>query len=617
MKNKRLIGLCLTLFGLVLIYVGTYAYYVKVVNGTITGKSGAFIFDVLHNNNTFTSIDLYDTITGTPSVESSDKVIVPGDKGSFVLNLTGVGSSSDIEYTIMFNESNIPANMKFYFDENKTEVLDMETNKIYGYLDKDGSMEKEYTIYWEWPYDSGRYNDLDYEYANKTINIDVKVEGVQSNDGILVYGVKRDTSSTSTAWERVGNSIGLEANAVLPTSSSNVADTDVVNDFDNIYPWSEIKSYNYNADTRKVTAWYGDSNFSFDGSNGEVLTYIPGFYYKREVVDGVEYQYISKYEQDGYLYSEPFSVGRYKMSGGIDAYYSSGSSGSSGFNPSSYKKDSNNMELMTDANDLVFTGKSVNGVYPSASNTIAVFRESASKLGTDFSLLDYHWYVLQMLYLVEYADYDSQAKLGLGVTENYDDNTYYGAVIMGGTDSLGMKSGCLVNDGKHSMIYRGIEDIYGNTVDFLDGINIKNYQAYINYDFTTYQSDVFDGNYNALGYVNKSFGDDYGGGWITKVGYDSNNPLIGLPTDIDANNTIDNPSGINDRYWGYTGNLVLMVGGASDYGNIAGLWFSFANIGSGSDYDNVGSRLIRHQTSGGREVANLQNDSSSGSGGRK
>ena len=581
MKNKRLIGLSLTLFGLVLMYVGTYAYYVRVVNGTITGKTGAFTFDVLHNNKTFTSIDLYDTITGTPSVESSDKVIIPGDKGSFVLTATGVGSSSDIEYTIMFNGSSTPSNMKFYLDEAKTKVLDVETNKIYGYLDKNGSMVKEHTIYWEWPYDSGRYNDLDYEYANKNISIDVKVEGKQSKDGMLVYGVRRNTSSTSTAWERVGDSIGLEANAVLPTSSTTVADTGVVNDFDNIYPWSEIRSYNYNANTRKVTAWYGDSNFAFDGSNGEVLTYIPGFYYKREVVDGVEYQYISKYEQEGYSYSEPFSVGRYKMSGGAD---SGGTIGN------------------------VFTGKSISGVYPSGSANLPTFRESASKLGTDFSILDYHYFVLQMLYLIEYADYDSQSVLGKGVTKNYEGHHYYGEIIMGGTDSLGMKSGCLVNDGKHSMIYRGIEDIYGNNWDFLDGINIKDYQAYINYDFKTYKSDVFDGNYKALGYVNKSFGDNEGFGWITKLGYDSNNPLIGLPTEVDINNTdSNNPSGIKDAYEAAPGDKILIVSGPYASGNSAGLWFSEAYIGSDSDKSGVGSRLIRHQTSGGREVANLQN----------
>ena len=595
MKNKRLIGLSLTLFGLVLIYAGTYAYYMRVVNGTITGKTGAFTFDVLHNNETFTSIDLYDTITGTPSVESSDKVIIPGDKGSFVLTAAGVGSSSDIEYTIMFNGSNVPSNMKFYLDEGKTKVLDVETNKIYGYLDKNGSMVKEHTIYWEWPYDSGRYNDLDYEYANKNISIDVKVEGKQSKDGMLVYGVKRNTSATSTAWERVGDSIGLEANAVLPASSTTVADSNVVNDFDNIYPWSEIKSYNYNANTRKVTAWYGEANFKFDGSNGEVLTYIPGFYYKREVVDGIEYQYISKYEQEGYSYSEPFSVGRYKISGGKDANHTVNTS-----NGSSNSK----VELMLNdgGGSNVFKARSISGIYPSASATISVFRESASKLGTDFSILDYHYYVLQMLYLIEYADYDSQAKLGKGVTENYKGNNYYGAIIMGGTDSLGMRSGCLVNDGKHSMIYRGIEDIYGNTADFLDGINIKDYQVYINYDFTTYWSDTFDGNYKELGYVNAN-----SGGWITKLGYDSNNSLIGLPTEVDTTNTNQfTPSGIKDTYYGSSGDKILSVGGTSYISSDAGLWFSDAEYGSVRGNADIGSRLIRHQTSMSREVATLQ-----------
>ena len=557
MKNKRLIGLSLTLFGLVLMYVGTYAYYMRVVNGTITGKTGAFTFDVLHNNETFTSIDLYDTITGTPSVESSDKVIVPGDKGSFVLTATGVGSSTDIEYTIMFNGSSTPSNMKFYLDEAKTKVLDVETNKIYGYLDKNGSMVKEHTIYWEWPYDSGRYNDLDYEYANKNISIDVKVAGKQSKDGMLVYGVKRDTSSTSTAWERVGDSVGLEANAVLPASSTTVADTGVVNDFDNIYPWSEIRSYNYNANTRKVTAWYGEANFKFDGSNGEVLTYIPGFYYKREVVDGVEYQYISKYEQEGYSYSEPFSVGRYMMS------------------------------LVPNYEKECYVASSNNGG-KFISDKIGKLREYASELGSDFSILDYHYFVIQMLYLIEYADYDSQSKLGLGCVSGF---------AGGSTDELGMKSGCLYNDGTHSIIYRGIEDIYG-CWQYVDGINIKDGQAYINYDFTTYWSDTFNENYKSLGYINKTY-TRYGYGYITKVGYDSDNPLIGLPIDAESNsNKI-----IGDGYF-YSNNnsvdvnFIFAVGGSTrDYNSgisinndIVGFW-AYASYFQSSIAGH--SRLIR------------------------
>ena len=240
-------------------------------------------------------------------------------------------------------------------------------------------------------------------------------------------------------------------------------------------------------------------------------------------------------------------------------------------------------------------GRSKNGVYPSASATISDFRERASMLGNEFSILDYHWYVLQMLYLVEYADYDSQTKLGKGVTENNDD-----AIIMGGADSLGMKSGCLINDGAHSMIYRGIEDIYGNTFDLLDGINIRNHQAYINYDFTTYESDVFDGNYKALGYVNVNLN---GSGFITKLGYDSNNPLIGLPTEVDATNTdFSNPTGIKDAYIATSGDLILLVGGAYAYSSNPGLWFSGAASRSADDDYAVGSRLVRHQTGTGREV---------------
>ncbi len=584
MKRNKIYGLSFLLLVLTFIYIGTYAYYMRVVEGKIKANTGAFTFDVLYNNATFKEVDLANT-TGI----SNKTVIVPGDKGSFDLVAKGSGSNVDIEYTITFNGSNVPSNMIFYLDENKTKVLDIETNTIEGVLLTSGTMEKTHTIYWEWPYDSGRYNELDYEYQDKSIEIGVSITGKQVTETNLIYGIKRDTNSTSTGWERIEASIGLEANAVLPESgATTTANTDVKNDFDKIYPWSNIRSYNYDASKKKVTAWYGDSNFKFDGSNGEVLTFIPGFYYKREVVNEVEYQYISKYEQSGYSYSEPFSVGRYKIS-----------RASSLSNTSS--NDNGKIELMAQQNGYVDAGSfdintenisSRSGSKPLTSQKIGYFREYASKLGSDFSILDYHYYVLQMLYLVEYADYDSQTKLGKGVTNSN------GGAILGETDELGMKSGTLINDGAHSMIYRGIEDIYGNTFDFLDGINIRNYQAYINYDFTTYESDVFAGNYQALGYVNVN-----GSGFITKLGYDSNNPLIGLPTEIDATNTDgSNPTGIKDAYIATTGDLILLVGGAYAYSSNTGLWISSAASGSADDDYAVGSRLVRHQTRTGREV---------------
>ena len=555
MKKNKIIGLSLVLLFLVVIYASTYAYYMRVVNGTISANTGAFTFDVLHNNATFKEINLYDTMD-SPSVVSSDKVIVPGDKGKFDLVAKATNSSVDIEYTIGFKSSNIPSNMKFYLDENKTKVLDIETNTINGFLDVSSTSSKTHSIYWEWPYDSGRYNDLDIEYANKSFTVDVTTVGKQSKDGIMTYGIKRNTNSTSTAWERIEDSIGLEANANLPESSTTVANTNVKNDFDNIYPWSEIKSYNYNANTRKVTAWYGDSNFKFDGSNGEVLTYIPGFYYKREVVNGVEYQYISKYEQEGYSYSEPFSVGRYKMSESTTISQTNTSS-------------SGNIELMFDIvqqpcddkckADRIINVKTSNGSKPLVSQKITMLRESASKLGSDFSMMDYHYFVIHMLYLVEYADYNFDSKLtgnaGFSKSSSY---------TLGGTDSLGMQSGYLESNSSSYAIYRGIEDFFFEE-EAIDGINIKDNYAYINYDFTTYLFDKYDGNYKIINY---NLGDENSGD--IKLGYDSNNSLISIFIGT------ENISGSG-----------LILFNDSAY--------------SATTYDTTGtSRLIRHQTSTGR-----------------
>lgn len=186
-----------------------------------------------------------------------------------------------------------------------------------------------------------------------------------------LIGIKRQISSTSSAWTRTGLSEGLVANACLGTAD------DVKNDFDNIYPWSDIMSYNYDTNLNKITAYYGDINFRFDGSNGEVLTYIPKFYYKRYQEDGWEYIEICKYPKKGYIESPEFSVGRYLTS------------------------EDNSGNLHSISNASISIGKSIADYRNLTKNT----------LGTEFCLYDTRHFVLQLLYLVEYADYNCQVKL--------------------------------------------------------------------------------------------------------------------------------------------------------------------------------------------------------------
>ncbi len=353
-----------------------------------------------------------------------------------------------------------------------------------------------------------------------------------------IYGIKRLLTTESSAWERTDDAVGLVANAQIGTTS-------VQNDFDRIYPWSDIKSYNYNTDTKTITAWYGDEKFKFDGSNGEVLTYIPEFYYRRYQDGENEYISISKEYQEGYSKSEAFSIGRYTMSGSENDVHSR-----SGYTP--------------------FTNK-----------TISDYRIYATNLGSEFSQLDYHYFILQLLYLVEYADYNSQAKLGAG----YTNASHTGPIASGGCDILGMHSGSVDGTDNSSVIYRGIEDIFGNIGQFVDGINIKDNQAYICYNQNQYISDAFDGCYQSIGYVNAN-----SRGYTSKLGCDLSHPLISLPIETLGVESTH----ITDYYYQNPQNRIVIVGATYNDGARAGLWGWNMNNAQSYKWAGIGSRLLKN-----------------------
>lgn len=442
-------------------------------------------------------------------------------------------------------------------------------------------------------------------------------------ENTTIYGIKRALSNnSSSAWERTDDAVNLVANATKDGSI-------VQNDFDTIYPWSDIITYNYDLTNKVITAYYGDSNFSFDGSNGEVLTMIPEFYWKRYRDDTYEYIKISKYAIDGFIKSPAFSVGRYDTSL-VDSKSSSRS-----------------------------------GVIPDVARNISSFRTLAKALGDGFGQLDYHYFLLQLLYLVEYADYNSQSKLGDGLTfyrlsdtdkslkaessanriiietsranyfvigqqvsigtssawnwnvaknrtimskEEYNDGTITGTAIYfdgdavniavenviwstgqksGQCDSLGMKSGCLANDGKSAIIYRGIENFFGNLYQFIDGINIKDNQAYICYSQENYVIDTFEKPYEALGYLNSPTN-----GWAKILAYDEKHPLISLIAETGGSNG----TYMGDYYYQNTGNRIACVGGGLNNTTNAGAWCWNLNYASSSNSISAGSRLLKIQS---------------------
>ena len=163
------------------------------------------------------------------------------------------------------------------------------------------------------------------------------------------------------------------------------------------------------------------------------------------------------------------------------------------------------------------------------------------------------------------------------------------ALASGGCDSLGMKSGCVTNDGQHAMIYRGVENFFGNIFQWLDGINWTNRQAYICDDYTKYASDVFSGDYTQLGYIGAS---TYNAQYILTLGYDSNNSLVMVPSAVGGSDT----SGVTDFCYLGRDNMVSFVGGYWADGSMAGAFNLIVSARSSNVYDGMGGRFVQYDS---------------------
>lgn len=332
-------------------------------------------------------------------------------------------------------------------------------------------------------------------------------------------------------------------------ANATIGEIEGANDFDTAEIYKNIITQNYNTTTKQVVAEYGDQNFTFSPSDNDikVMTYIPEFWVKRWQDTEYEYIQIANQETTGFTHIPSRRIGRYTTGG----------------------------------SNSVPTIKS--GQAPLVNITLPNLRTIAKSLNTDIALMDiWTWNILQILYLVEYASYNSQDKLGRGYA---DDN--YSALASGECDSLGMKSGCVINDGKHAVIYRGVENFFGNVSQWLDGINFVGRQGYVCTNYTQYASDTTT-NYVQLGYVCPS-----GNGYIGNLGYDSNNSLVMIPSAIGGSDT----SGVTDYYYGNnSGNLVPDVGGMWGTMSDNGFFYFSFNNSSSTSKRSTGGRFVQYDT---------------------
>ena len=161
------------------------------------------------------------------------------------------------------------------------------------------------------------------------------------------------------------------------------------------------------------------------------------------------------------------------------------------------------------------------------------------------------------------------------------------ANISGTTDSLGMRDGCLANDGKHAMLLLGHE--HNGQYAFVDNVNRYQGTLYVCYDNTATKDNVgdTDPNYKAL-----SFAFPTTSGWQLLEGFDPEHPLEMWCEKL-GGSSVGKGNGAylwsnNNAAW-----FVLYVFGYANNGAIAGLPYVSASSGSGYAYWNFGGVLLK------------------------
>lgn len=234
-------------------------------------------------------------------------------------------------------------------------------------------------------------------------------------------------------------------------------------DFDSIFPYSHIRRCLCNPNTGEISVFLQhDSskntvdNVVADLSSGayDVMVYIPAFYYKVTFTNAqtrysiLQDEVTSRYKGDHEVH--PAFI---KEDGSIRPYILVGA----------FKGVEKDGKLRSIAENKITVSK-----------TISAFRDLARQgRNIKFNINTVQVIsAIQMLYVVEFANLNSQTMLGNGWTGKSE------SAVTGSTAELGNRSGYLGVNG-NQISYRGIEDFFGNVWEFIDGLLIKDDGYYI------------------------------------------------------------------------------------------------------------------------------------------
>lgn len=352
----------------------------------------------------------------------------------------------------------------------------------------------------------------------------------------LVFAVQWDYGNSSPALTRLTpatDPLGVVTETIssepVPATTSQAGSSP----FDSYKLFQQIKRRNFDANGAP-SFWEDESGFSV--TSLDTLVWIPKFWVK--VTDDASAQ-IRTY----YLSTD--QLAGFELHPGSGQYV--------GAYPTSNSKECK-------------SGKTRQG-----SQSIVTMRANAKTKGAGWGLIDIaQRNAIQFLYIIEYANWNSQNMIGSGPTSDYA--TGYSDVIDYHT---GVGTSGVVK-------YRHIEGLWRSQYEWTDGLNVVNGQVCVSTDRDNYQSDVTTG-YDILG------------SWTTQNQniqkfkyFEDKQWLISIP---EYSASSDYNTWVGDDGYIPGGTCVLGCGGYWSSNAYAGLFCFYANTSSSDAYSGRGSRL--------------------------
>ena len=224
--------------------------------------------------------------------------------------------------------------------------------------------------------------------------------------------------------------------------------------------------------------------------------------------------------------------------------------------------------------------------------TRANVRKLAEKRGTGWEQLTVQAAcATEILMLIEYATFNTQAAIGNGAVFKFDDGTSNMAENTGATVSLGNKSGAVINDnGIQIVSYRGEENPWGNIWKWVDGINRhktsdRNIVYIADHGFTDDTS--------AAPYEDAGISACTKEGYVSAFCYSEEYDWLFIAGETNGNSSLP----VGDYFWNYQGNAWTVAKLGASWANSSeagGFGWSLHNV-SGDRHRYVSGRLVYHK----------------------